>query len=125
MTKNLILILTIILTSSRISAQLSPDNYVLLDDENALSKINFQNPLSNTVTDIITIGDTIWLGTNTGLCKYDLAGNKWRYLDHLPFKGSIIKCLYLQKDTLWIGTTGNLYSFDIRTEKIIKIIFKK
>ena len=67
--------------------------------------------------------NTIWLGTNTGLCKYDLAGNKWRYLDQLPFEGSTIKCLYLQKDTLWIGTTGNLYSFDIRKEKIIKIIF--
>lgn len=67
--------------------------------------------------------NTIWLGTNTGLCKYDLAGNKWRYLDHLPFEERIIKCLYLQKDTLWIGTSGSLYSIDIRTEKIIKIIY--
>jgi ligand-binding sensor domain-containing protein len=66
--------------------------------------------------------NTVWLGTNTGLYKYDLAINKWDYLDHLPFERSTIKCLYLQKDTLWIGTENNLYFFDTRTEKIIKLI---
>lgn len=77
MTKYLILTLTIILASSRISAQLSPDNYVLLDDKNALSKINFQNPLSNTITDIITIGDTVWLGTSRGVSLSIDGGANW------------------------------------------------
>ncbi len=56
MTKYLLLIITLVFVSGRISAQLSPDNYFLQEDGKVLSKTNSQNPLSNTVTDIITDG---------------------------------------------------------------------
>lgn len=67
--------------------------------------------------------NTVWLGTNTGLCRYDLLKNKFRYLDHLPFGKAIIKCLYKQNNsTLWIGTTASIFLIDIKSEKVIKIL---
>ena len=45
--------------------------------EKVLSKINFQNPLSNTITDIITIGDTVWLGTSRGVSLSVDGGENW------------------------------------------------
>jgi hypothetical protein len=77
MTKYLFLIITLVFVSGRISAQLSPDNYLLQEDGKVLSKTNSQNPLSNTVTDIITNGDTIWLGTSRGVSLSIDAGENW------------------------------------------------
>jgi len=65
--------------------------------------------------------DILWLGTNTGLCRFDMAKNDYHYFDHLPFSGAIIKCLYLQNKTqLWVGTQTGLYTYDIRSGKIAK-----
>lgn len=65
--------------------------------------------------------NNVWLGTNTGLCKYDLLKNKPLYFDHLPFAGSIIKCLFLQeKSILWVGTQSDLFVYDINSGKILK-----
>ncbi|MBK7630528.1 MAG: hypothetical protein IPJ23_07490 [Ignavibacteriales bacterium] len=77
MTKYLILTLTIILASSRISAQLSPETYWMQTDEKSLDKIVSQNPLSNSITDIITIGDTVWLGTSRGVSLSVDGGTNW------------------------------------------------
>jgi hypothetical protein len=77
MTKYLLLIITLVFVSGRISAQLSPDNYLLPEDGKVLSKTNSQNPLSNTVTDIITNGDTIWLGTSRGVSLSIDGGENW------------------------------------------------
>ncbi|HRP92038.1 MAG TPA: hypothetical protein PLH53_04030, partial [Ignavibacteriaceae bacterium] len=67
MKKYFILILYVVFISNRISAQFSPDTYRLQTDEKSLDKIVSQNPLSNSITDIITIGDTVWLGTSRGV----------------------------------------------------------
>ena len=105
MTKYLILILTIILASSRISAQLSPDNYVLLDDENALGKINFQNPLSNTITDIITIEDTVWLGTSRGVSLSTDNGASWtNFYGQSDFGTDNISAIGYNNGVFWCAT---------------------
>jgi len=105
MTKYLFLTLTIILASSRISAQLSPDNYVLLDDKNALSKINFQNPLSNTITDIITIGDTIWLGTSRGVSLSIDGGANWtNFYGQADFGTDNISSIGYNNGVFWCAT---------------------
>jgi len=77
MKKYLFLILNLILFSNRISAQLSPENYFLQEDGKSLSKVNSQNPLSNSITDIITIGDTVWLGTSRGVSLSVDGGENW------------------------------------------------
>lgn len=66
-------------------------------------------------------GDNIWLGTNTGLCKYNLNNNSTTFFDELPFSKTIVKCLFLQNfETLWIGTMNSLYTYHIKTGKLLK-----
>jgi len=77
MKKYLFFILNLILFSNRISAQLSPENYFLQEDGKPLNKVSSQNPLSNSITDIITIGDTIWLGTSRGVSLSVDGGENW------------------------------------------------
>ncbi len=105
MTKYLILLLTVIIVSSRISAQLSPDNYFLPDDGKALSKTNFQNPLSNTVTDIITIGDTIWLGTSRGVSLSVDGGENWtNFYGQADFGTGNISSIGYNNGVFWCAT---------------------
>lgn len=76
--KNILTSLFIILiTSLRLFAQFSPQNFNLKDDENYLGKTQSISPLSNTITDIITLGDTIWLGTSRGVSLSTDNGNSW------------------------------------------------
>lgn len=72
------LILTIILLNfSFVFAQLTPDHFNLGEEKNNLNKINSSTPLSNTITDILTIGDTIWLGTSRGVSLSTDNGENW------------------------------------------------
>jgi photosystem II stability/assembly factor-like uncharacterized protein len=105
MTKYLFLLITIVLFSGRISAQLSPDNYFLPDDGKVLSKTNFQNPLSNTVTDIITIGDTIWLGTSRGVSLSVDGGENWtNFYGQADFGTGNTSSIGYNKGVFWCAT---------------------
>jgi hypothetical protein len=77
MKKYLVLILFITFISTRVSAQLSPQSYILSQDNKVLGKTLSQNPLSNSITDIITIGDTVWLGTSRGVSLSTDNGTTW------------------------------------------------
>ncbi len=70
----LILILFIRISSL---AQNYPLSYKLFDEIDVLGKINASNPTSNTITDILTIGDTIWLGTSRGVSFSTDKGETW------------------------------------------------
>jgi len=105
MKKYLFFILIIILASSRISAQLSPGNYFLQEDGKALSKTNFQNPLSNTITDIITIGDTIWLGTSRGISLSTDNGSSWEnFYGQSDFGTDNISAIGYNNGVFWCAT---------------------
>jgi hypothetical protein len=105
MKKYLFLILNLILFSNRISAQLSPENYFLKDDGKALSKTNFQNPLSNTITDIITIGDTIWLGTSRGISLSTDNGSSWEnFYGQSDFGTDNISAIGYNNGVFWCAT---------------------
>ncbi|HEX9739261.1 MAG TPA: hypothetical protein VGA29_00690, partial [Ignavibacteriaceae bacterium] len=62
-----LLISIILFITSQSYSQLRPEFYSLQGEENYLSKISASNPASNSITDIITIGDTVWLGTSRGV----------------------------------------------------------
>lgn len=73
--KKLILFL-IILFPAVLLCQNTPTGF-LLGDENSLNKINDLTPSGNSISDIATSGDTIWVGSNRGLSvSYD-KGNNW------------------------------------------------
>ena len=105
MTKYLLLIITLVFVSGRISAQLSPDNYFLQEDGKVLSKTNSQNPLSNTVTDIITIGDTIWLGTSRGVSLSIDGGENWtNFYGQADFGTENISSIGYNNGVFWCAT---------------------
>jgi len=105
MTKYLLLIITLVFVSGRISAQLSPDNYLLQEDGKVLSKTNSQNPLSNTVTDIITNGDTIWLGTSRGVSLSIDGGENWtNFYGQADFGTDNIASIGYNNGVFWCAT---------------------
>ncbi|MBK7629464.1 MAG: hypothetical protein IPJ23_01855 [Ignavibacteriales bacterium] len=77
MKKYLIYILYVVFASIKVTAQLSPQSYIFKEDGKVLDKIVSQNPLSNSITDIITIGDTVWLGTSRGVSLSIDGGTSW------------------------------------------------
>lgn len=76
--KKILILKIILLNFSFVFAQLTPDHFNLGEEKNNLNKINSSTPLSNTITDIITIGDTIWLGTSRGVSLSTDNGENWK-----------------------------------------------
>ena len=100
-----ILILFFCAGSITLFAQLSPQNYFLLDDGKALNKVNFKNPLSNTITDIITVGDTIWLGTSRGVSLSVDGGENWTNFYGQPdFGTDNISAIGYNEGIFWCAT---------------------
>jgi hypothetical protein len=105
MTKYFILIINILLFSAKATAQLSPDNYLLQEEDKALSKISSKNPLSNSVTDIITIGDTIWLGTSRGVSLSVDGGVNWtNFYGREDFGTDNISAIAYKNGVFWCAT---------------------
>ncbi len=71
------LFLFLILISGQSYSQISLESYSLQGDKNYLSKISSDNPASNSITDIITVGDTVWLGTSRGVSLSTDQGENW------------------------------------------------
>lgn len=100
---NLFLLLSTI--TINLFAQLSPDHYFLQNNGKDLGKINFQNPLSNTITDIITIGDTIWLGTSRGVSLSTDNGTNWTNFYGQPdFGTDNISAIGYNEGIFWCAT---------------------
>jgi len=73
--KNVFII--IILLSLNILPQYQLSEYRMSDEIVSQNKTNSQNPLSNSITDIISNGDTIWLGTSRGVSLSLDGGENW------------------------------------------------
>ena len=98
-------LLIIIITSFRLFAQFTPQNFYLKDDENYLSKIQSPNPLSNTITDIIAIGDTIWLGTSRGISVSTDNGNNWtNFYGQSDFGTDNVSAIGYHDGVFWCAT---------------------
>jgi ligand-binding sensor domain-containing protein len=70
------LLLFILLLSIEFSyAQFAPQNFNL--EKTVLSKINDENPTSNSINDIVAAGDTVWIATSRGVSKSTDRGASW------------------------------------------------
>jgi hypothetical protein len=58
--------LLIIIPFSGIYSQFIPESF-FVGEKNNISKLNAQNPASNSITDIVTEGNNVWLGTSNGI----------------------------------------------------------
>jgi len=98
-------LLIILITSFRLFAQFSPQNFNLKDDENYLGKTQSISPLSNTITDIITLGDTIWLGTSRGVSLSTNNGTSWTNFYGSPeFGADNISAIGYNNGIFWCAT---------------------
>lgn len=71
------ILLLFILFAIKILPQFSPYSYKMGNEKKVINKISSSNPLSNSITDIITVGDTIWLGTSRGVSLSTDGGENW------------------------------------------------
>ncbi|RKY91610.1 MAG: hypothetical protein DRQ01_07445, partial [Ignavibacteriae bacterium] len=101
------IIFTILVLQINLLAQLSPEAYYLPDDINYLNKVSSSNPVSNSILDIITIGDTVWLGTSRGVSVSFDRGENWNNFYNTPAFGTDnVSALGYDENTgtLWAAT---------------------
>jgi len=91
-------------------AQISPKTF-LLNNENNLSKEVSENPASNSISDIVTIGDTIWLGTSRGVSLSTDGGENWtNFFGSNAFSTESIAAIAFDKYTgnFWASTAHSI-----------------
>jgi photosystem II stability/assembly factor-like uncharacterized protein len=101
--KKIFLIASILFYSSVFPQSLL--NSYLLQEENKLSKTSGLNPASNSISDIITIGDTIWIGTSRGVSLSTDRGETWtNFYGSEAFGNESVAAIGYYKGTFWAST---------------------
>jgi len=99
------LIILFLIAFSNLLAQVTPDGYYLSTDGKTLHKTNSTNPMSNSILDIITIGDTVWLGTSRGVSVSFDRGLSWtNFYETGPFGKDNISAIGYNNGVLWAAT---------------------
>lgn len=105
----------IVLIVSENFSQLYPDNYYLIKDNKSLAKSNAPNPTSNTITDILTFGDTIWLGTSRGVSLSTDRGETWtNFFGHPEFGTDNVSAIGFYNGVFWAATARTVEQNDQR-----------
>lgn len=95
----------VILFLVKITSQTLPESFHLHTDKNFVSKITSSNPISNSILDIITIGDTVWLGTSRGLSvSFDRGDNWTNFYGTSPFGEDNVSAIAYRSGVLWAAT---------------------
>lgn len=91
-----------------ITAQNTPEYYHLLED-GKLNKTNSENPASNSISDILTIGDTIWLGSSRGVSvSFDKGENWTNFYGTEAFGTESISAIGYYKGIFWAATAHSV-----------------
>lgn len=87
-------------------AQNKPQSYKLFSDEDfTVEKITASNPVSNSILDIVTIGDTVWLGTSRGVSvSFDRGENWTNFFGTEPFGEDNISAIAYNNGVIWAAT---------------------
>lgn len=91
-------------------AQYRPENYQI-GITNKLQKIADNNPASNSISDIIALGDTVWLGTSRGVSLSTSRGDSWTNFYGTPaFGNESISAIGFDKSsgTFWAATAHSI-----------------
>ncbi len=108
MKKSFLFFLTIILGTGISIAQNVPGNFYLKSDNKTISKVSDENPSGNSISDIITVGDTIWVGTGNGVSvSYDNGENWKNFYGTNTFGDASISGMGYYNGMLWVATAGN------------------
>lgn len=107
MQKKIVLILVLLAIRGEILAQYSPFTYSL--EKNTFSKTSAENPASNSISDIITIGDTVWIGTSRGVSKSTDRGTTWtNYYNTPAFGTENVSALAYRNGIIWAATAHSV-----------------
>lgn len=105
------LFLISILFSGYSIAQFNPESFQLQSDSDYLPKITSSNPVSNSILDIITLGDTVWLGTSRGVSVSFDRGENWiNFYGTAQFGEDNISALAYNKydGSIWTATATSV-----------------
>ncbi|MGE5430675.1 MAG: hypothetical protein ACM3QX_06360 [Syntrophomonadaceae bacterium] len=88
-------------------AQLSPDSYKMTRER--LQKTSSITPVSNSISDILTAGDTVWVGTSRGLSRSTDRGENWtNYYGTEDFGSESISALAYSNGVIWAATAHSV-----------------
>lgn len=97
-----LIILNLLISKS--FSQLKPESFYLSEDK-LLYKVSAENPASNSISDILTVGDTVWLGTSRGVSvSFDRGLNWTNFYNTGPFGEDGISAIGYYKGTFWAAT---------------------
>ncbi len=91
-------------------AQFRPDNYEI-GITNKLQKISDNNPASNSISDILILGDTIWLGTSRGVSLSTDRGTSWtNFYGSAAFGTESVSAIGFDRNsqTFWAATAHSI-----------------
>lgn len=112
--KLFLLILSFIVSRDYFS-QSFPVTYSLHQEDHLISKIYSTAPTSNTITDIITIGDTIWLGSSRGVSLSTDKGETWKNFYGDPqFGTDNVSAIGYNNSVFWAATARTVEQNDQR-----------
>ena len=97
----------LILCIVEITSQTQPESFFLQSDKNFVPKITSSNPISNTILDIETVSDTVWLGTSRGVSvSYDRGRDWTNFFGSAPFGEDNVSALAYNKydGSIWVAT---------------------
>jgi hypothetical protein len=98
-------LLLVFLTGSFNQTYSQVDNYKLLNEVDKFYKANSQNPTSNTITDIIALGDTVWLGTSRGVSLSTDRGETWtNFFGNPQFGADNVSSIGYYNGVFWAAT---------------------
>lgn len=96
------------LFSLNIFSQNIPQSFYL-SDENKLYKSQDKTPVSNSINDILIVGDTIWLGTSRGLSRSIDKGENWKnYYNSPEFGTESISALGYYEGIIFVATAHSI-----------------
>ena len=100
---NIILSLIFLLIGKSYS-QFSPKSYILSQDK-IIGKVSSATPSNNSISDIIIVGDTVWLGSDSGVSLSTDKGATWTNFDSNPaFAGQSISAIGYNQYVFWAAT---------------------
>lgn len=88
---------------------ISAQSFLKTFELNHVSTLNSENPASNSINDILVVGDTIWLGTSRGLSQSTDNGATWKnYYNSSEFGTESVTALLYAKGVIFASTAHSI-----------------
>ncbi len=91
--------------------QFNPAKYSMRQDKKFAKTSVDYSPAGNSISDIVVIGDTVWVGSGKGVSLSTDAGNSWKnFYGSDAFGSENISAMGYNKGTFWVATAHSIES---------------